>query len=117
MMIPEQPSASAHVYNVLCLLGAKPETAGFYFSAYAVELVCAKPQIITFVTKWLYPEVARAYKASPSAIERGIRLTANTVWDAQTELGRALFPGENHPTASHFISRVAMYLMSVDIPS
>ena len=117
MMIPEQPSASARVYNVLCLLGAKPETTGFYFSAYAIELVCAQPQRSTFVTKWLYPDVAQAYKATVSSVERGIRLTANTVWDAQTELGRALFPGEKHPTASHFISRVSMYLMSVDIPS
>ena len=111
MIVPEQPPVSAHIYNVLCLLGAKPETTGFYFSAYAIELVCAKPQIITFVTKWLYPEVARAYKASPSAIERGIRLTVNTVWEAQTELGQELFPNGNHPTASHFIARVVMYLI------
>ncbi len=114
MALLEQPPIPVRICNVLCQLGAKPETTGFYFSAVALELVCDQPQRATLVTKWLYPDVARVYKTSVAAVERGIRMTAETVGEAQTELAQELFPGGIYPTASHFISRVAMYLNNED---
>lgn len=54
MMVHEQPSVLARVYDILCRLGMRPETTGFHFAAYAVYLVCAQPERGTLVCKWLY---------------------------------------------------------------
>lgn len=111
MMVHEQPSVLARVYDILCRLGMRPETTGFHFAAYAVYLVCAQPERGTLVCKWLYPDVARACKASNYAVERGIRLAISRAWEAQADLFRELFPNGTRPTSSHFISKVAMYLL------
>ena len=111
MTVLERPPVSARVCDILCRLGVRAETTGFYFAAYAVDLVCVQPQRVTLVTKWLYPDVARAYKTSVFAVERGIRLAVSRAWKGQAEQFEELFPDGDRPTSSRFISKVAMYLI------
>lgn len=111
MTLLEQLPASPRVCEVLRRLGARSDTAGFFYAACAVELALSQPQRMVFVTKWLYPDVARQYAATPAAVERGIRLLIAMVWEAPGELMPEIFAEQaQRPSPRQFIAALAAYL-------
>ena len=71
---------SCDIFDLLYRLSISANYAGFFQTAYAVELCRAEPERLLLVTKIVYPEVARLYKTSGSAVERNIRTVCGIAW-------------------------------------
>ena len=103
---------STHIMEILHRLGAKANTTGFFYTAYALQLTVAQPSRLALVTKWVYPDVAAQYQTSWDAVERGIRNTITGAWGCHCDLMLELFPDEIRPTASQFLLILTRYLLS-----
>lgn len=94
------------IMNTLYRLGITANYKGYYYIAVAIRLTAENPERLLFVTKWLYPDVARIYNTTVSCIERNIRTVANIAWEKNPKLLMTLAGREliRHPPASQLIS-------------
>ena len=99
-------------YDLLFQLGVNACYSGFFHAAHAIRLAREDPCRMILVTKWLYPEVAKAYGTNWRAIERNIRLTIRAVWRANPDLlcDMAMHRLYSRPTPTEFISICAAHL-------
>lgn len=70
-------------------------------------------EVVSSVTKLLYPEVAKKYKTTPQKVERAIRNAIEVSWlrgnmEAMEEMfGLSADSGRGRPTNSEYIARIA----------
>lgn len=111
-MYTTEKVSQSEIYDLLYRLGAVADSCGFFQTAYAVKLSVENPEILTLVTKWLYPEVARQYGTNWRAVERNIRRTVRRIWKTESALlvkisRRRLY---RCPTPTQFIALLVAYL-------
>lgn len=82
---------------------------GFFYASYAVWLAAERPDRLPMVTKWLYPSVAKQYHMTWTAVERGIRLAINIVWNPNPDALREMagFPLTAKPKPARFLAIVS----------
>ena len=87
----------------------------FFHTSYAVYLSIQQPERLLYVTKWLYPDVAKQYHTNCSAVERGIR-TAAVAWQLRPEKLAVMARCNlyRRPSNTQFISIIAGFLQSSD---
>lgn len=103
-----QEPGITRVYELLYRLGMTPNYVGFFYIASAVWLAMEEPQRLLLVTKWLYPEVAKAYQTSWETVEHGIRSAITRLWRTPDLLRETLkVPLETKPAPAKFISLLA----------
>lgn len=92
--------------ELLSHLGITANYKGFLYIVSAVELCLADRERLHFVTKCVYPEVARLYKTNWRAVERDIRKAVEIIWyRSQTVLEHlALRPLEQKPGNAEFLA-------------
>lgn len=100
------------VHTTLYLLGSNAGNCGFFQTSYAVFLVVEQPERLQYITKWLYPEVAREFDTNWRAVERNVRHIANRAWHVNPELLReiAMYRLFSRPTPTEFIALLAAYV-------
>ena len=74
------------IFDLLYRLGISANYTGFLQTACAVELCQAEPERLLLVTKRVYPEVARRFGTSWSAVERNIRTACGIAWENNRRL-------------------------------
>ena len=97
------------LHGVLRGLGIYENRQGYRAVTVAVEIAMCKPQSLTMVTKWLYPEAARQCGMSWQALEKNLRMTVSYIWNTHPDRLQML-AGETlrrKPTASQFIALLA----------
>lgn len=91
--------------------------AGFFQTSYGVFLALTDPDNLLMVTKRMYPEIARRCEATTGSVERNIRTVSKVAWTKNRlfleEIAHC--PLTERPTASQFISILALYLMEEDL--
>lgn len=65
----------------LLRLGFQAQQIGYRYLREAVWVVCSDPEMITSVTKLLYPEIAKRFSTTDKQVERAIRNSIETAWD------------------------------------
>ena len=112
MKVYENSRELADIYNLLRWLGATADNTMFFYTAYAIHLAVQQPQKLTYITKWLYPEVARHYRTTWQAVERGIRYEICTIWEANSQMLSALAgtPLKERPVPKQFIGILMVWL-------
>ena len=71
------------------------------------------PNMLNYITKLLYPTIAKKYKTTSSSVERAIRHAIEVAWsrgkmDTIQELfGYTIHAGKGKPTNSEFIALIA----------
>lgn len=100
------------IHTLLYLLGANAGSCGFFQASYAVYLVVEQPERLQYITKYLYPAVAREYDTNWRAVERNIRHVANRAWHANPDLLRKISFHRlfSRPTPTQFIALLAAYV-------
>jgi two-component system response regulator (stage 0 sporulation protein A) len=104
-----------HIYDVLKTLGIRRTYKGYYYLADAIHLVMDDASLLLYISKSLYPEVARRNHTTMNCVERNIRTVINHCWcgeniDTLEEMaGIAL---SEKPTSGEFIDILSSYLMS-----
>lgn len=82
----------------------------------AIELVHLDPQLLLYITKGLYPEVAKRFDhATGESVERNIRTVRDQVWakgDVERLREMAGFPMKLKPTTGELIDIIRYYMES-----
>ena len=116
--VSTQSSAAAgtleeQVTNLLHEIGVPANIRGYRCLRTAILITVDNLDLLQFVTKELYPSIARALNTTPSSVERAIRHAIGLVWDhgniqALDKLfGYSVETRKKKPSNSEFIALIA----------
>lgn len=102
-----------YITRILLNLGVPAHLKGYHYLRTAIMMSAKDMEVVSSVTKLLYPEVAKVYKATPQKVERAIRNAIEVSWlrgnmEAMEEMfGFSADCGKGRPTNSEYIARIA----------
>ena len=109
-----------NIFELLHRLGVTANYTGFYHTAFAVRLCAEKMERLQMITKWVYPDVARQYGTSWTAVERNIRTVSKVIWRENRPLLEALArkPLTHQPGTAQLLAILAYSLRTqqLDLP-
>lgn len=109
---PKLPSES-QITEILHTLGIPAHIKGFAYLRCAIGMTIADPDMINYVTKSLYPSVAKEYGTVTSRVERAIRHAIEVAWDRgdvetlNRYFGYTISRQRGKPTNSEFIAMIS----------
>ena len=77
----EEPDFEMLVTEIIHQIGVPAHIKGYTYLRDAIVLAVKDQNIINFITKELYPTVARAHGTTSSRVERAIRHAIEVAWD------------------------------------
>lgn len=102
-----------HVTDIMLEIGVPAHLKGYHYLRAAIIMSGKDMEVVSSVTKLLYPEVAKHYKTTDQKVERAIRNAIEVSWvRGNTETFEEMFgysasTGKSRPTNSEYIARVA----------
>lgn len=102
-----------YITRIMLDLGVPAHLKGYHFIREAILISVGDMEVVSSVTKLLYPEIARIYKTTSQKVERAIRNAIEVSWtrgntDTMEELfGYSTASGKGRPTNSEYIARIA----------
>lgn len=102
-----------YITKIMLDLGVPAHLKGYHFIREAILISEGDMEVVSSVTKLLYPEIARIYKTTSQKVERAIRNAIEVSWTrGNTETMEELFgystaSGKGRPTNSEYIARIA----------
>ena len=103
----------SEITNIICQIGVPAHLKGYTFLREAICMVVNDIELLSAVTKELYPEIGKKYNTTASRVERAIRHAIEVVWSrGEVEVINTLFGytfrnDEGRPTNSQFIAMAA----------
>lgn len=97
-------------------LGVPSNMKGHGYLVSAIRAATLKPDMLEYITKLLYPSVAKIHHTPPTTIERGIRHVIEVAWDRGDVdmfaeiFGYTIDRMRGKPTNSEFIAMVSEYI-------
>ncbi|MCL1936125.1 MAG: sporulation transcription factor Spo0A [Defluviitaleaceae bacterium] len=110
---PKIPNLETKVTNILQNLGVPASIRGYNYMREAILMGIDNPDILNYITKELYPSVAKKFHTSHSRVERAIRHAIEVAWSrGDIDVIIQYFKGtvninKGKPTNSEFISLIA----------
>lgn len=111
--VPRGRSLDLEVTHIIHEIGIPAHIKGYIYLRDAILMVVGRVELLSGVTKELYPAIAQKYRTTPSRVERAIRHAIEVAWNrGNVDLINNLFGHTvNHergkPTNSEFIAMVA----------
>lgn len=99
-------------------VGVTPANRGWKYLTEAVRMVLEDDSVIDLITKRLYPDIAKKFDTTASAVERAIRVSVLKAFDNMpTDMiyaifGNTLSSRNGTPTNSEFITTLAEVVTS-----
>jgi two-component system response regulator (stage 0 sporulation protein A) len=108
----KQEDLEIEISNIIHEIGIPAHIKGYQYLRDAITLVVEDMDLLSAVTKELYPAIAKINNATSSRVERAIRHAIEVAWNrGQTETAKNIFGiGDNiveKPTNSEFIAIIA----------
>ncbi|MEF9933772.1 MAG: sporulation transcription factor Spo0A [Clostridium sp.] len=106
-------SLEADITNIIHEIGVPAHIKGYLYLREAIQMVVKDIELLSAVTKELYPSIAKKYNTTASRVERAIRHAIEVAWSrGQVETINRIFGYTVHndkgkPTNSEFIAMVA----------
>jgi two-component system, response regulator, stage 0 sporulation protein A len=103
----------ASITNIIHEVGVPAHIKGYQYLRDAITMVYNNIELLSAVTKTLYPAIAEKYRTTPSRVERAIRHAIEVAWtrgniDSISHLfGYTVNISKAKPTNSEFIAMVA----------
>ena len=94
-------------------IGVPAHLKGYHYLRAAIIMSGKDMEVVSSVTKLLYPEVAKHYKTTDQKVERAIRNAIEVSWNRgntdtfEEMFGYSASSGKSRPTNSEYIARVA----------
>lgn len=101
------------ISDALHMIGIPAHIKGYTYLRSAITMTVNDPDIINFVTKSLYPSVAKEFGTSTSRVERAIRHAIEVAWDRgdvdtlNSLFGYTISRQRGKPTNSEFIALIS----------
>ncbi|MBR4733952.1 MAG: sporulation initiation factor Spo0A C-terminal domain-containing protein [Lachnospiraceae bacterium] len=102
-----------YITNIMLEMGIPAHLKGYHYLRDAILLSGKDVEVVTSVTKLLYPTVARRYKTTGQKVERAIRNAIEVSWSRGNDetfvnlFGYSSSNGKTRPTNSEYIARIA----------
>ncbi len=112
-LITNNTSLEAEITNIIHEIGVPAHIKGYLYLREAITMVVHNVELLSAVTKELYPSIAKTFNTTPSRVERAIRHAIEVAWSrGKVETINSLFGYTVHnekgkPTNSEFIAMVA----------
>ena len=94
-------------------IGIPAHIKGYQYIREGIIMSVKDPEILNYITKYLYPTIAKKYRTTTSSVERAIRHAIEVAWnrgklESMEELfGYSVNSGKGKPTNSEFIALIA----------
>lgn len=98
-------------------LGITANYRGFHYISHAMYLISEDEERLFFVTKLLYPDIAKAYHTDWRAVEHSIRTVIKTLWRINADFicFMADYDLQKKPAAGKFLAIFYTFLLNLDI--
>lgn len=102
-----------YITDIMLEMGIPAHLKGYHYLRDAILLSGKDVEVVTSVTKLLYPMVARRYKTTGQKVERAIRNAIEVSWSRGNDkifanlFGYSSSNGKTRPTNSEYIARIA----------
>ena len=106
-------SLEAKITNIIHEIGVPAHIKGYLYLREAISMVVANMELLSAVTKELYPNIAKSFNTTPSRVERAIRHAIEVAWNRgkvdtiNSLFGYTIHTDKGKPTNSEFIAMVA----------
>ncbi|MDR0314421.1 MAG: sporulation transcription factor Spo0A [Oscillospiraceae bacterium] len=104
---------SVVISDIMHQIGVPAHIKGYQYLREAILLSINDNEMLNSVTKLLYPSVAKAFKTTPSRVERAIRHAIEVAWDRgdvdvlSSYFGYTIQNTRGKPTNSEFIAMIS----------
>ena len=101
------------ISNIFISIGIPAHIKGYQFLREAVKLAVEEPEIISSITKKLYPTIAERFDTSSSKVERGMRHAIEVAWNRgkieniNNIFGLKIYNRNEKPTNGELIALIA----------
>lgn len=101
------------ITNLIREIGIPAHIKGYQYIREGIVMSVKDPEMLNYITKFLYPTIASQYRTTTSSVERAIRHAIEVAWnrgklDSMEELfGYNVNSGKGKPTNSEFIALLA----------
>ena len=108
-----QSELKKYIEEALICLHIPYRLDGFAYLEQAILQTAENPERIRYITKELYPDIAKTYQTTVSCVERSIRTAIQRCWNG---IGRETLDEMvgyhliERPTNSEFIALIAAYI-------
>ncbi len=109
----KERNLEGEVTEIIREIGIPAHIKGYQYIREGIMMSVDDPNMLNYITKLLYPTIAKKYKTTSSSVERAIRHAIEVAWsrgkmDVIQELfGYTIHAGKGKPTNSEFIALIA----------
>lgn len=102
-----------YITEIMLDVGVPAHLKGYHYLRSAILLSGRDMEVVTSVTKLLYPAIARRFKTTDQKVERAIRNAIEVSWNRgnvetfEKMFGYSALSGRSRPTNSEYIARIA----------
>lgn len=102
-----------YITDIMLDVGVPAHLKGYHYLRSAILLTGKDMEVVTSVTKLLYPAIAKRFKTTDQKVERAIRNAIEVSWDRgnvetfEKMFGYSVLSGRTRPTNSEYIARIA----------
>ncbi len=111
-----------YITDIMLDIGVPAHLKGYHYLRDAILLSGRDMEVVSSVTKLLYPTIAKRFKTTDQKVERAIRNAIEVSWSRgnvetfEQLFGYSIQQGKTRPTNSEYIARIADK-MRLDIKS
>lgn len=110
---PKPKTMDVEVTGIIHEIGIPAHIKGYHYLRDAIVMVVSRVELLSAITKELYPSIASKYKTTPSRVERAIRHAIEVAWNRgnldliNSMFGHTVSQDRGKPTNSEFIAMIA----------
>ena len=102
-----------YITEIMLDIGVPAHLRGYHYLRDAILLSGRDMEVVSSVTKLLYPTIARRFRTTDQKVERAIRNAIEVSWNRgnvetfEKMFGYSVLSGRTRPTNSEYIARIA----------
>ena len=106
-------SLESDVTDIIREIGIPAHIKGYQYIREGIIMAVKDSNMLNYITKLLYPTIAKKYKTTSSSVERAIRHAIEVAWNRgkidviEEMFGYTVSAGKGKPTNSEFIALIA----------
>lgn len=112
-LVPEHQNIENDVTEIIREIGIPAHIKGYQYIREGIIMAIKDVNMLNYITKLLYPSIAKKYKTTSSSVERAIRHAIEVAWGRgkieviEEMFGYTVSAGKGKPTNSEFIALIA----------
>ena len=109
----DEESLESRVTNMIHEIGIPAHIKGYQYIREGIMMAVNDMNMLNYITKLLYPSIAKKYKTTSSSVERAIRHAIEVAWGRgkieviEDMFGYTVSAGKGKPTNSEFIAMIS----------